>query len=98
MSVEEDGAVANARIAGQDEGFLDESATAGKLYVFFEELCALQISHKKRHKYQIPALLDIVKKWATFGAQLSGHPVGGTQMAALSCLDPFGWLVVAIND
>nr|CAD7201989.1 unnamed protein product [Timema douglasi] len=28
-SVEEDGAVANARIAGQDEGFLDESATAG---------------------------------------------------------------------
>nr|CAD7265533.1 unnamed protein product [Timema shepardi] len=29
-SVEEDGAVANARIAGQDEGFLDESATADK--------------------------------------------------------------------
>nr|CAD7202267.1 unnamed protein product [Timema douglasi] len=29
-SVEEDGAVANARIAGQDEGFLDESATAGR--------------------------------------------------------------------
>nr|CAD7194061.1 unnamed protein product [Timema douglasi] len=28
-SVEEDGAVANARIARQDEGFLDESATAG---------------------------------------------------------------------
>nr|CAD7200075.1 unnamed protein product [Timema douglasi] len=28
-SVEEDGAVANARITGQDEGFLDESATAG---------------------------------------------------------------------
>nr|CAD7567699.1 unnamed protein product [Timema californicum] len=28
-SVEEDGAVANARISGQDEGFLDESATAG---------------------------------------------------------------------
>nr|CAD7569570.1 unnamed protein product [Timema californicum] len=27
-SVEEDGAVANARISGQDEGFLDESATA----------------------------------------------------------------------
>ena len=28
-SVEDDGAVAGARITGQDEGFLDESATAG---------------------------------------------------------------------
>nr|CAD7260206.1 unnamed protein product [Timema shepardi] len=38
-SVEEDGAVANARIAGQDEGFLDESATAEEFHDKIKENC-----------------------------------------------------------
>nr|CAD7428591.1 unnamed protein product [Timema monikensis] len=42
-SVEEDGAVANARIAGQDEGFLDESATAG----FVEDYSRILINAKQ---------------------------------------------------
>nr|CAD7433467.1 unnamed protein product [Timema monikensis] len=39
FSVEEDGAVANARIAGQDEGFLDESATAEEFHDKIKENC-----------------------------------------------------------
>nr|CAD7571174.1 unnamed protein product [Timema californicum] len=38
-SVEEDGAVANARISGQDEGFLDESATAEEFHDKIKENC-----------------------------------------------------------
>nr|CAD7567426.1 unnamed protein product [Timema californicum] len=38
-SVEEDGAVSNARIAGQDEGFLDESVTAEEFHDKIKENC-----------------------------------------------------------